>query len=350
MTKTITPSELSGSREIKGASPDAIMQLGFGYWASKTLLSAVEFGLFTELAGGPLDDQSIAKRLKLHSRGLHDFLDALVALGMLTKSGGRYANTLETAHFLDRNKVSYIGGFLQMSSVRLYSFWGNLTEALRTGEPQNEAKQGRDLFDEIYKNPEHLRSFLKAMTGISLRPAAVIAQKFPWSSYKSFADIGAAEGCIPAAVAEAHPHLKGIGFDLPGVQPHFEAYIAAHNLSSRVSFKGGDFFAHPLPGADVLIMGRILHDWSVARRRELIGKAFAALPDKGALLIYETIIDDDRRQNAFGLLMSLNMLIETREGADYTGADCIGWMNEAGFRETRVEHLLGPDSMVIGIK
>jgi hypothetical protein len=97
-------------------------------------------------------------------------------------------------------------------------------------------------------------------------------------------------------------------------------------------------------------MGRILHDWSVARRRELIGKAFAALPDKGALLIYETIIDDDRRQNAFGLLMSLNMLIETREGADYTGADCIGWMNEAGFRETRVEHLLGPDSMVIGIK
>ncbi len=346
-SSTITSAPIYESCDL---SPEAIMKLGFGYWASKTLLSAVEFGLFTELAGGPLDAQSIGKRLKLHPRGLHDFLDALVALGMLTKSGGHYANTPETAHFLDRNKVSYVGGFLQMSSVRLYSFWGNLTEALRTGEPQNEAKQGRDLFDEIYKNPEHLRSFLKAMTGISLRTAAVIAQKFPWTSYKSFADIGAAEGCIPAAVAEAHPHLKGIGFDLPGVQPHFEAYIAGHNLSSRVSFKGGDFFADPLPGADVLIMGRILHDWSVARRRELIGKAFAVLPDKGALLIYETIIDDERRQNAFGLLMSLNMLIETREGADYTGADCMGWMKEAGFRETRVEHLLGPDSMVIGIK
>ena len=336
--------------ESRDLSPESIMQLGFGYWGSKTLLSAVELGLFTELAGGPLDAEAIGRRLKLHPRGLHDFLDALVALGMLMKSGEHYANTPETAHFLDRNKVSYVGGFLQMSSVRLYPFWGNLTEALRTGEPQNEAKQGRDLFDEIYKNPEQLKSFLKAMTGISLRTAAVIAQKFPWINYKSFADIGAAEGCIPAAIAEAHPHLKGIGFDLPGVQPHFEAYIAGHNLSSRVSFKGGDFFADPLPGADVLIMGRILHDWSVARRRELICKSFAVLPDKGALLIYETIIDDGRRQNAFGLLMSLNMLIETREGADYTGADCMGWMKEAGFRETRVEHLLGPDSMVIGIK
>ena len=336
--------------ESRDLSPESIMQLGFGYWGSKTLLSAVELGLFTELAGGPLDAESIGKRLKLHPRGLYDFLDALVALGMLTKSGGHYANTPETAHFLDRNKVSYVGGFLQMSSVRLYPFWGNLTEALRTGEPQNEAKQGRDLFDEIYKNPEQLKSFLKAMTGISLRTAAVIAQKFPWINYNSFADIGAAEGCIPAAIAEAHPHLTGIGFDLPGVRPHFEAYIAGHNLLSRVSFKGGDFFADPLPRADVLIMGRILHDWSVARRRELICKSFAVLPDKGALLIYETIIDDGRRQNAFGLLMSLNMLIETREGADYTGADCMGWMKEAGFRETRVEHLLGPDSMVIGVK
>jgi hypothetical protein len=346
-SNTITSSPTDQSRNL---SPEAIMQVGFGYWASKTLLSAVELGLFTELAGGPLDAETIRTRLKLHPRALHDFLDALVALGLLTKGRGRYADTPETAHFLDRNKESYVGGFLQMSSVRLYAFWGNLTEGLQTGEPQNEAKQGRDLFDEIYKHPEHLKSFLKAMTGISLGTAAAIARKFPWGAYKSFADIGAAEGCIPAAIADAHPHLNGIGFDLPGVQPHFEAYIAGHKLSSRVSFKGGDFFADPLPRADVLIMGRILHDWSVARRRELIVKAFATLPDNGALLIYETIIDDERRQNTFGLLMSLNMLIETREGADYTGADCMGWMKEAGFRETRVEHLLGPDSMVVGIK
>jgi hypothetical protein len=326
------------------------MQIGFGYWSSKTLLSAVELGLFTELMSGPYDAETIGQRLGLHPRGLHDFLDALVALGMLKKSAGRYINTPETAHFLDRNKPSYVGGFLQMSSVRLYAFWAGLTEALRTGEPQNEAKQGRDLFDEIYRQPEHLRSFLKAMTGISLGTAAAIARKFPWASYSSFADVGAAEGCVLATVAEAHPHLTGIGFDLPGVRPHFEAYIAERDLASRVSFKGGDFFNDPLPQADVLIMGRILHDWSLEKRHALIRKAYAALPNNGALLIYETIIDDERQKNAFGLLMSLHMLIETREGADYTGADCAHWMKEAGFRETRVEHLLGPDSMVIGIK
>ena len=132
--------------------------------------------------------------------------------------------------------------------------------------------------------------------------------------------------------------------------PHFEAYVVAQGLSDRLRFQAGDFFADPLPRADVLVMGHILHDWGLDRKRQLIAAAHDALPAGGALLVYETIIDDDRRSNAFGLLMSLNMLIETREGFDYTGADCIGWMREAGFREMRVEPLVGPNSMVVGIK
>ena len=82
----------------------------------------------------------------------------------------------------------------------------------------------------------------------------------------------------------------------------------------------------------------------------LIETAFRALPTGGSLIVYEAIIDDDRRENAFGLLMSLNMLIETPGGFDYSGADCCGWMKEVGFRETRVVHLAGPDSMVVGVK
>ena len=97
-------------------------------------------------------------------------------------------------------------------------------------------------------------------------------------------------------------------------------------------------------------MGHILHDWDLDVKRMLIRKAYDAIPEGGALLVYESIIDDDRSQNAFGLLMSLNMLIETPGGFDYTGADCIGWMKEAGFRDARVEHLVGPESMVIGFK
>jgi hypothetical protein len=261
-----------------------------------------------------------------------------------------YANTPAGALFLDRHKPTYVGGMLEMANARLYPFWGSLTEGLRTGEPQNEAKQGRDLFDEIYRDPNILGEFLKAMTGLSLGAAHAIAEKFPWQDYKSFADIGTAQGGFAIELARAHPHLAGIGFDLPVVKPHFEAYAAEHGLAARLTFQPGDFFAGAMPAADVLIMGHILHDWGLAKKRMLIRKAYDALPYGGALIVYDPIIDDDRRRNAFGLLMSLNMLIETREGFDFTGADCINWLKEAGFVETRVEPLVGPDSMVIGIK
>ena len=237
-----------------------------------------------------------------------------------------------------------------VANARLYAFWGALTEALRTGEPQNEAKQGRDLFDEIYREPAILSEFLKAMTGLSLGAAHAMAEKFPWADYKSFADIGTAEGGLAVELARAHPHLNGIGFDLPVVGPHFDAYAAQHGLSARLSFHAGDFFTQAMPPADVLIMGHVLHDWSLEKKRTLIRKAYEALPFGGALIVYDPIIDDDRRRNSFGLLMSLNMLIETREGFDFTGAECADWLKEAGFAEIRVEPLVGPDSMVIGLK
>ncbi len=338
------------SNAVADVTPDAIMQLGLGFWGSKTLLNAVELGLFTELAAGPLDADAIRQRLGLHRRSLADFLDALVALGMLEKAGGRYANTPATSLFLDRGKPGYAGGILEMANARLYGFWGDLTEGLRTGEPQNEAKTGGDLFDAIYKDDAKLAGFVAAMTGLSLGAGRAIAEKFPWADYKSFADIGTAQGGVPVAIALRHPHLRGIGFDLPPVGPHFTAFAARHGLADRLDYVGGDFFADPLPRADVLIMGHILHDWDLDRKRQLIASAYRALPPGGVFIAFEPVIDNDRRSNAVGLLTSLNMLIETRGGADYTFADCEGWMRDAGFRQTRHEHLAGPDSMVVGIK
>jgi hypothetical protein len=332
-------------------APDHIMQLGLGFWASKTLLSAVELGLFTELAKGSMTAEDIGERLDLHPRSLRDFLDALVALRVLERDAdGRYANTPESDTFLDRAKPSYMGGMLEMANARLYTFWGSLTEGLRTGRPQNEAKSGGSLFAALYADPERLKNFLSAMTGLSLGAARAIAEKFPWGDYKTFVDVGGAQGGVPVAVAQAHPHLTGGEFDLPGVGPIFEEYVARHALSDRLRFHPGDFFNDPLPSADVLVMGHILHDWNLEEKRMLLKKAYDALPAGGALIIFEALIDDDRRENAFGLLMSLNMLIETPGGFDYTGADCSRWMREAGFSQTRVEPLVGPDSMVIGIK
>ncbi len=331
-------------------TPANIFKVGFGFWESKTLLSAVELGLFTELAKGPAGLGDLSRRLGLHERSARDFLDALVALKMLDRQDGRYGNSPETDHFLDRAKPSYIGGLLEMANARLYESWGSLTEALKTGRNQNEAKESGDFFAALYADPVRLRGFLAAMSGVSLGAAQAIAAKFPWRDYKTFADIGTAQGMVPSTLARAHKHLSGAGYDLPEVKPVFEEFIAKQGVSDRVKFLAGNFFTDALPTADVLIMGHILHDWDLAQKRMLLEKAHAALPKGGALIVYESIIDDERRQNAFGLLMSLNMLIETTGGFDFTGADCQAWMREAGFSQTRVEPLVGPDSMVVAIK
>jgi hypothetical protein len=333
------------------ATPEAIMQLGFGFWGSKALLSAVELGLFTELASaGSLDAEALRERLGLHPRSARDFFDALVALGMLERERGAYRNTEATDLFLDRAKPTYVGGILEMGSTRMYRIWGALTEGLRTGIPQNEAKEGGSPFDAIYADPAGLRGFIKAMTGASAGVARALASSFPWERYQTVIDVGGAEGCVPVQLALAHAHLSGGVFDLPEVAPFAKEFVAAAGLGDRLRFYPGDFFVDPLPSADVLILGHILHDWNLDEKRLLLEKAHAALPDGGALIVYEAIIDDERRDNAFGLLMSLNMLVETPGGFDFTGADCQRWLREAGFRETYVQHLVGPDSMAVGIK
>ncbi len=331
-------------------SPEPLLQLAFGFWAPKVLLAATELGVFTELARGPLSLEEASKRLGLHPRGAVDFLDTLVSMGLLERQDGVYANTPVTAAFLDRNRKEYVGGVIEMVNRRLWSHWGNLEQALRTGRQQNEAKDGGDTFEAMYADPELLRTFLGGMTGISLPVAKAMARQFPWSEYRSFADIGTAQGAVPAALALAHEHLSGSGFDLPPVRPVFEEYVAQFGLNGRVRFREGDFFKDPLPGADVLIMGHILHDWDLETKRMLLAKAHAALPRGGALIVYDAMIDDERRRNTFGLLMSLNMLIETPGGFDYTGAQCVDWMHAAGFRRAEVQPLPGAHSMAIGIK
>jgi hypothetical protein len=346
-----TQQAISGTREPIPAAPtpEGILSLGLGFWGSKTLLSAVELGVFTALTDGPLAGAELADRLDLHPRSWRDFLDALVSLGMLARDDGGYCNTPETALFLDRSKPSYIGGMLEMANARLYPFWGSLTEALRTGRPQNEARYGGDFFGQLYRDPDRLKQFLHAMTGLSTGAHKAIAAKFPWQRYRTFVDVGCAEGGLPVELTLAHEQLTGVGFDLPPCAPHFDDYVRSFGLEHRLRFQAGDFFADPLPQANVLVLGHILHDWNLEEKQTLLEKAHAALPDGGAVIVFDAVIDDHRRQNAFGLLMSLNMLIETPAGFDYTGADCQEWLRKAGFRDTYVEHLAGPDSMIVGI-
>jgi len=331
-------------------TPARLLQLGMGFWGPRAFLSAVELGLFSVLAKGPLDEPQLRQRLGLHPRSARDFFDTLVALGVLQRTAGRYRNAPDADAFLDRAKPGYVGGVLEMAVARLYPFWGLLTEALRTGAPQNEAKRGVDMFAELYADRERLRGFLAAMTGLSMSSARAIATKFPWKAYESFVDVGGAQGCVAVQVALAHKHLKGATFDLPAVEPINQEYVRSFGLDARVKFHAGDFFRDPLPHADAVIMGHILHNWNLEEKHLLLQKAYAALPRHGALIVYDAMIDDARCRNVMGMLMSLNMLIETRGGFDYTPADCRGWLKTTGFRKMSVVPLTAVETMVIAIK
>jgi len=337
-----------------GPSPEHVLQIGMGFFASKTLLSAVELELFTVLGSQPMTGPEIGDRLGLHPRSLFDFLDALVALGLLARDGdgpaAKYANTADTAFFLDKNVPSYLGGMLEMANTRLYGYWGGLTDALKTGEPQSEAKTGGDFFGTLYADEERLEQFLRAMQGIQMGSFMALVEQVDLSTSTTLCDVGGANGALSGVAARRHPHLQCTSFDLPPVVPIAQRHLQALGVADRVSVVGGDFFADDLPSADVITMGNILHDWDEDQKKLLIRKAHRALNDGGRFIAIENVIDDARRENVFGLLMSLNMLIEVPGGFDYTGAQFDSWCRHAGFTKTEIIPLAGPTSAAVAYK
>ena len=335
--------------------PSKIMQIGMGFWASKTLLAAVSMNLFTLLGEEGKKGSDIIQKLGLHARSAYDFLDTLVALGFLERTGikesSHYSNAADVNLFLDKNKPSYVGGMLEMSNNRLYSFWSNLEEALKTGQAQNEAKNGQaSMFEAIYADASRLKEFLGAMSGVQMGNFIALSRNFDFSGYNTLCDVGGAAGSLAAQVAMNNEHMKCVTFDLPPVAPVARENIDGMGLSGRITVEAGDFFQDSLPKADVITMGNVLHDWGLKDKKMLIAKAYEALPEGGALVVIENIIDDNREKNAFGLMMSLNMLIETDEGFDFSFADFTNWAKEAGFSETSLMMLTGPSSAAIAIK
>ena len=336
-------------------TPDAILQTAFAFWNSKVLLTAVAFDLFTNLGQSLLTAAEIGKKLGLHPRGIADFLDALVAMKFLERDGdgpdAKYFNTPAAALYLDRQSSRYIGGILEMLNARLFKYWNGLPEALRTGQPQNETKHGgKGIFEELYGDPAKLEQFLEGMTGLSRINFEALAGNFDFSRYRTLCDAGGATGLLCIEVARKHPNIECISFDLPPVEPVAKKHIAGAGLNDRIRTATGNFFQDPLPKADVITMGMILHDWNLDKKMQLIRAAYEALPSGGAFIAVEALIDNARRENVFGLLMSLNMLIEFGDAFDYSAMDFEKWCREAGFKRFEVIHLAGPSSAAIAYK
>lgn len=335
--------------------PSHIMQTATAFWASKVLLTAVELDLFTTLGDGKFSASQLGEKLGLHPRGTYDFFDALVALKFLDREGdgpeGKYKSTPQTAAFLNKKSPTYIGGLPEMLNARLFGFWNDLGAALKTGKPQNEVKHGgKPVFEELYSNQASLGQFLDAMTGFQAANFQILAEKFDFTKYKTVSDVGGALALLSRIVAARHPHLTFTSFDLPPVVPLAQKQIKAAGMEARITAVAGDFFKDDLPKADVVTMGNVLHDWNLEKKKLLIRKAYDALPQGGAFIAIENLIDDARREHVFGLLMSLNMLIEFGDAFDYTGADFRGWCGEAGFKRFDIISLAGPTSAAIAYK
>ncbi|WP_081665128.1 methyltransferase [Mycobacterium sp. UM_CSW] len=336
--------------------PEDIVRMGMSFWSSRLILSAVESGVFTELANGPASEQELADALGWHPRAAVTALDALVAAGLLRRDrAGRYANTIRSAMFLDRTKPSYVGGLMELSSKRLYGLWSSLDDLLRTGRPGAEEERGdNEFFSMLYRDPLALKGFLAGMTGISTGEATLLAARFPWQRFRTFCDIGCAQGAFPVRVALTHRHLRGTGFDFPAVRPIFEEYVHSFGLDRRLSFVEGDFLENPLPRADVISFGHVFHGRNHEIRQELVAKAYAATPPGGAIIVYDAMIQSgrhkNRRNNYLSLLSSLNIMMESREGYEASTAACGEMLRAGGFTRIKVRHLVGPTSAVFGYK
>ncbi len=243
-----------------------------------------------------------------------------------------------------------MGGILEMMNSRLFGFWNNLEEGLLTGNAQNEIKKGENIFDAIYSDPDKLKVFVHGMSGVQMGAFIAFADKFDFSSHKTLTDAGGSAGMLSIMVAKHQPHISCVTYDLPPIEAIANETIQKFDLSDRVKTASGDFFNSSLPPADIVVMGNILHDWDEESKITLMKKAYDALPAGGAFVVIENIIDDDRKQNVFGMMMSLNMLIETGTGFDYTFSDFNKWAKMTGFNSTNLLPLVGPTSAAIAYK
>lgn len=337
--------------------PMPLYRLGTAFAASRALLTAVELELFTHLARSPLTAAEIGSALNLHPRAVPDFPDTLLALGVLTREGdgpsARYANTPATAYYLVKGSPAYNGGFLELCSARLYPFWQHLTEALRTGRPQNEIHPrygAKGLWESIYGNDEKLHNFIAAMAASNTVAHRTLAEKMDWKGVTTHLDVGGASGQLSCEIVRANPHVTSTMLDLERVTKIAARNIETQGFSDNIKVLSGSFWDAPFPNADVITMGQILHDYSLPKKKQLMQKAYDALNPGGRFVAVEMIIDDDRRGSVPSLLMSLNMIVDQEGGFDFSAKDFDAWAREAGFVRSERLELVAPVHAAVAYK
>eukprot|EP00178_Gracilaria_changii_P024022 TRINITY_DN72502_c0_g1_i1.p1 TRINITY_DN72502_c0_g1~~TRINITY_DN72502_c0_g1_i1.p1 ORF type:complete len:338 (+),score=56.25 TRINITY_DN72502_c0_g1_i1:668-1681(+) len=332
-------------------APDAasLFKLGHYFTASRAFLSAVELGLF-DLLSSPKTSLQIQQSLDLHpnQRTVRDFLDVLVALEVITRTGNGesavYGNSASCAAYLCTSSALYRGGWFCFCSKALYAQWAGLTKVLKEG-----AQKKDHVWDAVWKEDEGARSFMDCMKG-TVDVHTQFAQRFDFTGVKRMLDVGGGNGQLACEVVRKHNNVKAITLDVDSISSFADEYIAQMALQESVEVLRADMFDVQFPQSDLVTLCNVLHCIDEERKKIILGKAYKSLKEGGRLVAIGFVVDDDRRQNIAAMLMSLHMAIVTDGGFDYSAKEFECWATEVGFRRTEVVHLLAPVHGLVAYK
>lgn len=331
--------------------PTVITDLIEAFRRSKTMFAAVSLGVFDRLHDEPKPAAELARQLGAHEQALELLLDACVSLRLLIKSDRGYRNSPEAGIYLRQASPDSLLGYIRYSDRVLWSLWANLDSAVREGTHRWDQTFGSRgaLFANFFSTDESKREFLAGMHGFGQMSSPAVATAFDLSPFDRFVDLGGATGHLTIAACKQYPKLQGVVFDLPEVLNVTREYVEAAGMQSRIELAGGDFFVGPLPEGDLFALARILHDWSEPQIRQLLSAIYRGLPDNGALLIAEKLLDDDKSGPTSGLMQSLNMLVCT-EGKERNLAEYTALLRAAGFQRVDAARTGKPVDAILAYK
>jgi acetylserotonin N-methyltransferase len=314
------------------ANAPLVLEYIHAFRRSKTMFVATSLGVFDELAPGPRTADQIASRLSLNLDAADRLLNACVSLGLLQKQGSSFSNTATAQAYLVSASPDSLAGYIVYSEHSLYPLWGHLHDAIREGTNRWEQTFGSRtaLFDHFFRDEAAKRSFLTGMHGLGQLTSKAVVRVFDLARFRHLVDLGGATGHLAVAACEAYAPLRATVLDLPAVGDLARECIARSAVADRAAFQPGDFFTNDLPTADLYAIGRILHDWNPDRCIRLLTRIHLALPSEGALLIAETLLDDDHTGPRHALMQSLNMLVCT-EGRERSCSEYREMCVAAGF-------------------
>lgn len=316
--------------------PTAIVDLATAYWGSATLIAAVRLKLFTHLAAGAATAEAVAERAGTDPAATDALLSALASVGLVSKTGDRYANTAPADHFLVEGRPAYLGPAL-LYNGDVYPLWARLDEVVRSGR----VTEAPDRY--LGEDAERTRNFVYGMHHRALGVGRALCGAVDLAGRRRLADVGGGPGTYSALLVAQTPGLEADVLDLPGVVAIASEIVREMGAADRVRCRPFDYYADPLPDRyDAALVSGVLHREQPPQVKAILGKIAEAMEPGGVLYISDVMVDDDRAGPRFATMFQLNMRVLAHDGRCHSVAEQRAWLDEAGFDVTEVRRLPPP--------